>query len=337
MAGAVPVPMGGCDREPGGMAGTRFRKRVRSAVVWVAGLVFAKVTLGLPLRVDRMLGRRLGRLAYHVAGRTRRIGRANLDQVFGDTLSRRRKTRILKASAENVGIGAAEFSHIKRMDDGFIEKQVAIENAGVIDKTRGGVVISAHLGNWEWLGRVWRSLGLDTCLVVRRFSQPGLEALIDSTRRSAGVDTIDRRGAVAEAVRIARQGWHVVMLADQAPRGGAVPVQFMGRPCWGCIGPAVVALRARVPIYPVSLTRDDTGKYLFEIQDPIELAPSRNLRARVVDATQQCQDAVETMVRRHPEQWVWSQRRWRRRSRHRQGREADPARKGLENRRERTG
>ena len=77
----------------------------------LAGLpiAFTRCMAWLPLPVGRFLGKHAGRLAYYLVPKLRRIGLANLDLAYKDTLSPAQKRRILRGAVENLGIVAAEF------------------------------------------------------------------------------------------------------------------------------------------------------------------------------------------------------------------------------------
>ena len=201
------------------------------------------------------------------------------------------------------------------MDADFVRRHVTVRGQEHIDLERGGFIIGAHLGNWEWMAPVVFALGGRTAEVVRPLDDPRLDAFVDRTRRSTGVVTIPKTGAGPELLRLLRDGCIVGVLVDQSPRENGVPVQFYGKPCWGTVAPVMVAARARKPAYPIAMTRDANGRYTVEFAPPIEMVRSGDLRADLIENSQRCQSAIEELVRRHPEQWLWLHRRWKPRPR----------------------
>jgi KDO2-lipid IV(A) lauroyltransferase len=114
-------------------------------------------------------------------------------------------------------------------------------------------------------------------------------------------------------MRQIRGGKIVGILIDQSPRENGVPVTFFGRRCWATVAPAMVAVRAKAPIHPVSMTRDSKGRYTVEFLPSIEVRRTGDLRKDLVEAIQNCQDAIESLVRQSPGQWLWMHRRWKER------------------------
>jgi KDO2-lipid IV(A) lauroyltransferase len=150
---------------------------------------------------------------------------------------------------------------------------------------------------------------------VRGFDDPRMDRAVDAVRQSELVRTLDKNAATGPMIGKLREGWVAGVLADQNPRENGAPVRFFGAPTWGTIGPALIARRARVPIYPVSMVRDGAGVYTLVFYPPLELQSTGDLLADLTENTQRCQDAIEAMVRACPGQWLWFHRRWRSRER----------------------
>lgn len=292
--------------------------RRNPVVRWLAATItiaFVRLTGWLPLEVSRSVGRFFGRLAYYVLPRGRKVAMANLDLAFGDVLTRAEKVRIVKRAMESVAIGAAEFARIPALRGKLLESQVRWAGFERIDASRGCLVIGAHLGNWEWMAPALHARGCRMAVVVRPLDEPRLNRMVDRTRRAGGVRTLEREGAGREVIRLLREGWVVGVLIDQNPRSSAVPVRFFDQPCWATIAPVMAALRARVPVHAIRMTREPEGTYTFEILPATSMTRTGDLRRDLVENTQRCQDVIEGLIRRYPEQWLWFHRRWKKRTR----------------------
>ncbi|MCP4645739.1 MAG: lysophospholipid acyltransferase family protein [bacterium] len=289
------------------------RRRRNPVLTWIVTsscIAFGAVTARLPLPVCRFIGRSLGRIAYHLVPRIRRVALANLDIAYGDSLDRAAKRRLARASAENVGIVAAEFSHILEFEHGLLEREVTILGADNLDPAAGAIFIGAHLGNWEWMAAATPSVRADAIGIVRPLDDPRLDRLISSIRSSTGAKIVSKHGAGVEVTRRVREGWVTGILIDQNPRKNAIPITFYDQETWGTIGPAIVAARTHAPVYPVSMVRQENGSYIYQISPPLDLASTGSLRNDLVVNTERCHAAVEAQIREHPEQWLWFHRRF---------------------------
>ena len=284
-------------------------------MVGAASIGFGELTARLPLPVARGLGRGLARLAYYLIPRLRKVGLANLDLAYGNTLSRPEKTRILKDAVKNVGIVAAEFTRIPILAGSDIARLVQFDGLEHLDRSEGSLMVGAHLGNWEWMAPALASQGFLVAGVVRPLDHPALNAFVDRLRRSGHVATVPKTNAVAEVVQLLRKGYVVGLLVDQSPRENAAPVRFFGRETWGTVGAALASARTRLPVHVIAMLRQPNGSYLLRVSPEIPMARSGDLRADLVQNAQRCQDAVEALVRACPGQWLWFHRRWKARPR----------------------
>ncbi|MDX9974862.1 MAG: lysophospholipid acyltransferase family protein [FCB group bacterium] len=290
------------------------KRAVRRATA-IATVAFAGITKALPLPVARSVGKLLGRIAYHLVPRVRRDAYANIDTAYGETLTSAEKRRILLHATENLGIVAAEFSHIPEIPKLLESGAITVEGFDLLDRSKGIMFAGAHLGNWEWMAPLLTALGLNVAEVVRPLNDELLNRLVDRTRQSLGTVTLGKANAGNELLRLLKEGWVSGVLADQSPTSSAVPVTYFGRPCWATIAPVMVALRAKIPVHPICMVRQPNGDYRLIISPPLTFTRTGNLHADLVENSQLVQDAIETLVRAYPGQWLWLHRRWKPRPR----------------------
>lgn len=293
----------------------RRRKPIRRTLVARMSVVFLWMAGALPLSWARAMARALGVLAWYVVPRIQRIGLKNLDTAYGDSLTPKEKKRLLKRVVRSVATVGAEFPRIPSSLKEGSPLHVEMRGAHALDGMEGVLLIGAHLGNWELLAPTLVHLGKRLAGVVRPLDNPGLNAVVDAHRRAAGFHTIPKANAGNEMIRLLREGWAVGVLIDQNPRQNGVPSTFFGKPCWSTIAPVMIATRARVPVVPACVVRREDGSYVHEFGEPIEMVRTGGLHEDILVNTQRCQDAIEAMVRKYPDQWLWLHRRWRERPR----------------------
>ena len=52
------------------------------------------------------------------------------------------------------------------------------------------------------------------------------------------------------------------------------------------------------------------GQYVLHFGPELRFAESDDREADILAATQQCNDVLESWIRRYPDQWLWIHRRW---------------------------
>lgn len=278
-------------------------------------LFFFQLTRLLPLSLSRRFGILLGDLAFFLIPRLKKIGLANLAIAYGDEMPLKEKKRILRGAARNLGIIAAEFSRIPAIAKGGLKNMISVEGIEEALSHKPAVLLAAHHSNWEWMLPVACDLGLKTAVIVNPFRNASLDHFVDRLRLSGGTITVKKRGAVHEMENLFKNGISPSMLGDQSPRNGAVPIKFFGAPAWASIGPVMIAMKTGSPVIPASMARDDKGHYTLKFFPAIHMRNSGQYLEDLVFNTQCCQDALEIIVRAHPEQWLWFHQRWRKRER----------------------
>jgi KDO2-lipid IV(A) lauroyltransferase len=74
---------------------------------------------------------------------------------------------------------------------------------------------------------------------------------------------------------------------------------------------ARVAIATRAPVLPAFMVREGTStRHRITILPPIEAVRDNDREEAVRAYTQQFTGLIESMVRRHPDQWNWIHRRW---------------------------
>ena len=71
-------------------------------------------------------------------------------------------------------------------------------------------------------------------------------------------------------------------------------------------------MRTGAPVLPIFIRREAPGRHRVVIEPPLPPPPTVNdPEQAVVELTARCTQAIESAVRKTPEQWLWSHDRWR--------------------------
>lgn len=173
---------------------------------------------------------------------------------------------------------------------------------------RGVVMLTGHIGNWELLGAWLCRKGYPMYAVVQRNEDAETEALIEASRRRIGLRTLPKSFGMKASLRALKEGAVVALLADQ--HGGDCLADFMGRQAMTFSGPAAFSLLSGAPVVPVVSFRK--APFLHEVRILPPLVPPEGDRKEKVEVlTRRANAILESLIRLHPEQWLWLHRRWR--------------------------
>jgi KDO2-lipid IV(A) lauroyltransferase len=287
---------------------------VRHALEYALALPFLGALWLLPHAAARRLGAGLGALAGTVDRRRRRVARENLAAALPE-LDAAARERVVAACFRHFGAAFCDALSARRFDgpslccrvawEGF-EHLTAAEAAG-----RGVIVLAAHFGNWEIVPAALAATWGPMATVGRPVDNPHVDRIVQGLRTRFGNRSLAKRGAVREMFRVLADGGRLGLLIDQRVRAGeAIDVPFFGRPALTSPIVARLALRTGAPVVPVAGYHEPRGRYRIVFEPPL-WPEGKDEEAATFAFTRRCLEASESVIRSHPEQWLWLHRRWR--------------------------
>ncbi|MGH9888386.1 MAG: lysophospholipid acyltransferase family protein, partial [bacterium] len=177
---------------------------------------------------------------------------------------------------------------------------------------RGAMGVTLHLGSFEVAIRIIPALGFPITVIGRPLTNRLLRRDMFAQRTSTGAELILHRNVAPQMLRALHKGRIVAALNDQyTRRSRGVMVPFFGVRVSTSPGPALIALRGGAPIVNGACIRIGPDRHRLVISPPLELPDSGDRRTDAELLTTRCNAAFEGFIRAHPEQWMWSHRRFR--------------------------
>ncbi len=285
---------------------------IKYLVFWFVFRVLGRLPLPLLYGIAEMVGR----VGYVLTPGPRRNVWDNLRHVMPDApTSRLRKTA--KAVFRNVAYYYADLAQLSRMDvDQFFRERLIYSGIeehirSNIDKGRGVVMLSGHIGNPEMAGQALVPLHIPCFAVTEPVKPERLSRMLNSIRRTHGVEFMPVGVPSAKRImRTLRDGGTVALMGDRDIYGPKMLLPFFGEETWLPTGPIEVALRTGAAIVPSFSSR--RGRYLIEAvaQPPIEIERTDDLQADVRTAMLEFISRLETQLRAEPDQWMVLERIW---------------------------
>jgi Kdo2-lipid IVA lauroyltransferase/acyltransferase len=271
----------------------------------------------LPRATAVRAGIAMGRAAYRVAGGLRRTGLRNLELAFPEMPTEERE-RILRGTFESLGRQLGEVSQFPRATPERLRAVAEYDSEDVKlldvarERGRGVIFLTSHLGAWEMLCFAHSALYEPLSFLVRPLDNPRIDRMVESLRTRFGNRPIDKGAAARTALRLLKQGGTLGVLADlntQEREGVFVP--FFGHLACTTAGVATLALRTDATVIPVCAPWDESRqKFIFRGGPVIELVRTGDDRRDVEINTANFTAAIESHVRRFPDQWLWIHKRW---------------------------
>ena len=177
---------------------------------------------------------------------------------------------------------------------------------------RGVVILTAHVGNWEWMGAALAACGYPSTTIVKKQPNAQVTRLLNEYREMVGLEVFARGGSeMIRAVKAMKQKKLLGFLADQDGYIQGLPVEFLGQESSAVTGPATFAQKFKAPVVPVFTYRKPNGVgHVVEILPPLYYEDTGNEAEDIYRLTEATVRVTEDFIRQHPTEWLWFQHRW---------------------------
>ncbi len=181
----------------------------------------------------------------------------------------------------------------------------------LLKREKSVVMISGHFGSWEVSGYTMAAVGFNSYALARPLDNPYLNKYLLGQREKMGMKILDKFGAMQRIEKIVKSRSMIGFIADQDAGQRGMFVDFFGRPASTYRAPAFVAIKHKIPV-AIGYGRRIDEKYKFElgvdrIIHPHEWADKEDPAQWI---TQQFTSSLERIIRKAPEQYLWTYRRW---------------------------
>jgi len=249
---------------------------------------------------------------------TNKLAIDNLSRAMPE-LSLKKKKNIIKKMWINLGRIIGEFIHISSKETDFVVKKYVIVDKKNIDNIDfiknlalknnvGGIIFSAHIGNWEIGPRTLEYYGLKVRTLYRPLNNPYIEKITAGMRRSRLIEKSSKGNR--QIIEALKNKEFVIILADQKISEGE-PIKFFHEDAITTTSLARIALRYNASLIPARCVRiDNKFKFRILIERPMEFSKTNDLNVDIRDLTRKINIKIEEWIREYPEQWFWVHNRW---------------------------
>ena len=289
---------------------------METALYWIGHGIIGIASI-LPLKLVAWLGRRAGRLAWHLDRRHRNVALENLVAAFPE----HSETETRELAREHFRRLGETYSCILKtggMNAEDIGQILSFEGCDKLDKMfrenpdERVVIAIGHFGNFELFP--WFRLGIPSSQnwagTYRELRQPKMTELMLRLRTASGCQLFERTREGDRLREAMRQPALVLgLLADQHAGASGLRLPVFGRNASVTPAPAVMAKRYRCRLFHGACFRTGLGRWKIEVTDEIPIR--KNGKHRDTKAiTRDIITAQEAAIRRDPANWFWVHNRW---------------------------
>ena len=277
-------------------------------------MFMSKVCCCLPHSLLMAVGRVLGNLYYLFIKKQRERAVAQMMPALG--IGEAEARELVKESFVNLARNVLEILYMPALKNKenfsrYVEIDHLERMQEAIAEGKGVVVLTGHVGTWEWLSAAFTMNDLPVTAIAK--PQPNIQYTnaLDDLRKTINVQIFSRgTSELMAAARALKAGKILGFLADQDGGPGGALIDFLGKPAATPMGAAVFARKFNSPVIPAFILRQPDGKHKVVIEEVMRYEDTGDPDKDLYDFTVRMTRILERIIRENPTQWLWFQKRW---------------------------
>ena len=211
----------------------------------------------------------------------------------------------------NYGRIFAEYMFIKNFRYGKLGTKIQIEGQEILDQIKKNekqvVFVSGHFSNFELMAMYLEKTGIRLSTTYRPLNNIFLNGIMERIREKFICKYQIKKGlaGLKKLISLKKKNFSTALMIDQRVSEGIFSNLFNQKALTTTI-PAQLVKKFSIPVVPVYIERISGLNFKISIQNPIHFSKEDSIETITLKLNQ----ALEIMILKKPEQWIWSHNRW---------------------------
>ncbi len=180
----------------------------------------------------------------------------------------------------------------------------------MVQKKKGGLLIGAHMGNWEVAGQLLKRLDIKINIVMYEAEQKKIKELLENNMVKNDANIISIKDDFSHLFKI-KEAFNnnemVVMHGDRFLLGtNTITMNFMNKSAQFPTGPLYLASKNNVPVsYVYALKKSATHYHFYATKGKVYPYPAKikNRKQELTNMVQDYINSLESIIKKYPLQW----------------------------------
>ena len=225
----------------------------------------------------------------------------------------KKRNNIVSEMWGNYGRILSEYPFIKDFDNNKLSNYLYIEGQDIIERLKKNnenvIFVSGHFSNFELMAMHLENSGIKLAAIYRPLNNIFLNKTMEKIRKKYICKTQIKKGksGTREIVKLIKNGYSIALMIDQRVTEGIL-CKFFDREAFTTSIPAQTVKKYHLRVVPVHIERLKNYYFKIKISDPISFSDHNSIH----DITYALNNQLEIMIKKNPNQWIWSHNRWKR-------------------------
>tara|TARA_B100000902_G_C27294851_1_gene909301 strand:- start:192 stop:1052 length:861 start_codon:yes stop_codon:yes gene_type:complete len=211
----------------------------------------------------------------------------------------------------NYGRIFAEYMFIKNFRKNILTKNIEVIGQNTLEEIKNNerpvIFISGHFNNFELMAMHLEKSGIDLAAIYRPLNNKFLNPLMEKIRKNYICKKQIKKGisGTKELLKYFKKGTSIALMIDQRVSEG-ISCNFFNKKALTTTIPAQFIKKFNCKVVPIYIERVKQHQFRLEIFKPMDFSENQNIETITSDLNQ----IIEKMIKKNPEQWIWSHDRW---------------------------
>lgn len=283
-----------------------FLKKSSLVFIWLISL--------MPFRLLYPFSRFLAFLLYRLIRYRKKVVFSNLRNAFPEKQDKEIK-KIAREFYRNFADLILEVLKIRSISKRSLLKRVSFRNFELIEELHSQkksiIVTIGHCGNWEWMSMLLEMMsGYKVFAVVKPLNDAFYDDYLTRlrTRFNKKGGLIPFKSTFREMVRRKNELTMTIIAGDQTPTKDEINywTTFLNQDTPVFLGIEKIARSLDFPVLFFDIQRKKRGYYEIDIS----MVSAFPIQTSEYEITEKHVKMLEQKIRRNPDNWLWSHRRW---------------------------
>ena len=240
--------------------------------------------------------------------KSKKVIEKNLN-IFKNNISVFERKKIVSNMWKNYGMTFIEYIFLNyfRSNQSHIKIKGEENLNNIIQNNKPVIFISGHFANFELMSMEITKKKIPLATIYRPLNNFFLNPLMEYQRRKYVCKNQIKKGinGVRDAIDFIKKDYSIALMIDQRVSEGE-NIDFFGRPALTTTLPAQLALKYKLSVVPVFIERLDDNNFCIEFFKKINADDFKGK----TELTEKLNKVLEKMIKRNPNQWIWTHNRW---------------------------
>lgn len=184
------------------------------------------------------------------------------------------------------------------------------EHIKAMAENEGGLLIGAHIGNWEIAGHLLKRIKTNVHIVMLEAEHEKIKAMLDDVMEEKKMKIIPIKDDFSHLFKIKEALLNNEIVAIHGDRflsgTNTVSRKFFGKDAEFPLGPFLLAAKYNKPVSFVNAFKETSTHYHFYASKPVKKMAKASIEGRNIASLELLDDYLsnlESMLKKYPEQW----------------------------------